>query len=187
MRSVIPALVLLALVAAGVRQAAARPATATEDAPAPAAANTPAASSFIVVAPFFRGLVDDLVASSGTLRTQYERILSAPQVVVWIEPLADRHGGRSARATISRSANGRLLARVQIASPLRADEYAEMLAHELEHVLEQIDGVSLRQLAGARGGEASLLYDGSYETERARQAGRAAALEIERHTGAPRP
>jgi hypothetical protein len=186
MRAVIPAIVLFAVTTTGISPAAAGAAGRGEDAPPPAATAT-AQRSFIVVAPFFQDLVDDLVAGSATLRAQYQRILSASRVGVWIQPPADRQGGRSARARITRSTNGLVLARVELSTPLRTFEYAEMLAHELEHVLEQIEGVRLHDLAGGRSGEATVLYDGSYETERARQAGRAAALEIEHHAGAPRP
>jgi hypothetical protein len=134
----------------------------------------------IVVSPFFGQLVEELLGSSATLRDQYDRIASAPRVRVWVEPMYGRPAERAARATISRSVSGVLLARVEIATPLRAVEYAELLSHELEHVLEQIEGVDLSAAARERSDGVSRLADGSYETERARRSGRAAALEVER-------
>ncbi len=181
MHSTGPAVVLLLALTASAPSALARTAVEAET------VSSPAGNSSIVVAPFFRQLVDDLLGSSPTLRRQYERILSARLVIVRVEPLSGMRGGRSARAVITRSSTGVVLARVELATPLRTVEYAEMLAHEFEHVLEQIDGVNLRSLADGRAREASRLYDGSYETARAKAAGRAAALEIRDNADAPRP
>jgi hypothetical protein len=50
-----------------------------------------------------------------------------------------------------------------------AENYVELLGHEFEHVLEQIDGVNLR--ADAARGHARILADGAYETRRATEAG----------------
>lgn len=50
-----------------------------------------------------------------------------------------------------------------------AENYVELLGHEFEHVLEQIDGVNLR--ADAARGHARVLPDGAYETRRATEAG----------------
>ena len=44
-------------------------------------------------------------------------------------------------------------------------DLTELIAHEFEHVLEQLDGVDLKALA--RAGEARRLADGAFETERA--------------------
>jgi hypothetical protein len=52
----------------------------------------------------------------------------------------------------------------------------ELLAHELEHVLEQVEGIDLDALAEE--GEARRLSDGSFETARAVQAGRRVAAEV---------
>jgi hypothetical protein len=54
-----------------------------------------------------------------------------------------------------------------------------VLAHELEHVLEQIEGVSLSDAADRTSGGTHRMADGAYETERARVAGRAAAEEVD--------
>lgn len=181
MRSAVPAIGLLVVMTAGVAAAEAHPGPSAETTPGP-----PVTSS-IVVAPFFGHLLDELVATSATVRGQYGRLLSAPRVLVWVEPLNGPRAGTSARATIRRTASGWVLAKVELATPLRFVEYAEMLAHELEHVLEQVEGVSLSALAGEPGSAASRLHDGSYETERARGAGRAAAEEIEQNANAPHP
>ena len=50
------------------------------------------------------------------------------------------------------------------------------LAHEFEHLIEQLDGVDLRALA--KEGEARRLPDGAFETERAIAAGQQVAGEV---------
>ncbi len=179
MRPAPAAIALLAVMTAGSAPAGAGPL------PAPAA-HAPAPSS-IVVAPFFQQVVEDLLAGSETLRSQYQRIVSTPHVLVRVEVMTGQRSDRAARATITRAASGLVLATVELAAPLREVEYAEMLAHELEHVLEQIEGISLADEADVSGRRASRLHDGSYETARARQAGRAAALEIAQAGNAPHP
>jgi hypothetical protein len=57
--------------------------------------------------------------------------------------------------------------------------YVELLAHEFEHVVEQIDGMDLRALARNGTGEVVQLSDGAFESARAREAGRAALSEVE--------
>ena len=70
-----------------------------------------------------------------------------------------------------RYSSGALIAWVEIPSLGTELEYAELLGHEFEHILEQIDLVDLEAQAeqGARPGR---VEDGAYETERARLARR---------------
>ncbi len=177
MRATVPAVMLLAISTLNAGRVLAYPAPDTGATPPPSSL-----TSSIVVAPFFQRIFEDLLSSSATLRTQYDRIVSTPRVRVWVEPIFGPPGESRARATISRSTSGLLLARVEVATPLRIFEYAEMLAHEFEHVLEQIEGINLSELADGASGAAHRLVDGGYETERARLAGRAAALEVEQGT-----
>jgi hypothetical protein len=67
---------------------------------------------------------------------------------------------------------------VEIAFPLTAAEYAELLGHEFEHIVEQIDRVDVAALA-RDGIEASRIGDNTFETRRAARAGRAIARETE--------
>ncbi len=53
---------------------------------------------------------------------------------------------------------------------------SELLGHEFEHLIEQLDGVDLSAMA--RGGEARRLTDGAFETERAIAAGQQVAGEV---------
>jgi hypothetical protein len=57
-------------------------------------------------------------------------------------------------------------------------DFAELLAHEFEHVIEQLEGVDLRQRATEPHSGVRKVDGGAFETDRANKAGRAAALEV---------
>ncbi len=136
----------------------------------------------IVVDPFFKETFEEVLAASPTLRDEYDRIAASPHVRVWVAPLHEGLINSTARTTFGRS-SGVLMARVEVVSPLREFEFAEMLAHEFEHVLEQVEGVRLDALAGKHATGVSKFSDGAFETDRAHQVGRAAAVEVERNIG----
>lgn len=130
----------------------------------------------IQVDELFASIVDDLLASSPTFARQCERIEAAGIVRISIRALPK--GEESccrARTTIRRYPSGAMIAWIEIPTPRRWLENAELLGHEFEHVLEQIDLVDLTG-PGDQGGGARL-SDGAYETARARRAGEAVALE----------
>jgi hypothetical protein len=81
--------------------------------------------------------------------------------------------GRRARAVIRAEASGAVTAAIEIHT---GAELPEMLGHELEHVIEQIDGVNLRTLE--RHGDAHRLEDGAFETKRALLKGRRVSAEV---------
>jgi hypothetical protein len=82
-----------------------------------------------------------------------------------------------ARSRLERDQGG-LNAVVQI--ELRAPAlYVEFIAHELEHVLEQLDGMDLGRLA-RQGLDGVVDGEGAYETARARSVGRLVAREAMR-------
>ncbi len=58
----------------------------------------------------------------------------------------------------------------------------EFIAHELEHIVEQLDGVDLKAQAG--NGEVWRTGDGAFETRRAIDSGRRVAREMTMHPGA---
>ena len=86
-------------------------------------------------------------------------------------PLA---GGPRA-AQISQADGGRLIATVEI-NPL--GDFMELLAHEVEHIIEQLDGIDLAAKATvARSGVWSCA-DGTFETSRAVRVGTLVASEV---------
>jgi hypothetical protein len=123
-------------------------------------------------------LADDLLELSPTFARQCERIEAGDMVYISIRALPK--GEESccrARTTIRRYASGAIVAWIEIPTPRRWLEYAELFGHEFEHVLEQMDLVDLTGPKD-RGGGARLI-DGSYETARARRVGEAVAQEAE--------
>ena len=173
MRTFCTVIVVVGLSAAHAGQAAANPCRTVT----PVIRAAPPGES-IVVASFFERELSQLLESSATLRSQYDRITSTSRVRVRVEPWPWKSADWMARATITRSASGMLDAHVQIPTPLRAFEYAEMLAHEFEHILEQIEGVDLAVLAADPGHGVSRTVGGAFETTRAQRAGQAAAKEV---------
>lgn len=126
-----------------------------------------------------RGLIAALLARSATLRTQCERIAAAPKtyvtVVLTVSPFSAQ---TRARSTARRYPSGLLLVDVEI--PPASQEFAELIAHELEHVTEFIDGVDFKALTRSpEGGVVQCGFAGSFESIRAQQAGRTVAAEID--------
>jgi hypothetical protein len=121
--------------------------------------------------------VDAMLSSSHTFRTQCRRIADAPwlRVLIQVDPALAEWRYR-ARTTIDRVATGEMLARVRI-SPRHNP--IEWIAHEFEHIVEQLDGVSLPSLQAANKG-VWFSMEQMYETARAIGAGRAVVAETPR-------
>ena len=134
-------------------------------------------SANIHVDPLLQPLVAKLLARSPTLRRQWQAIGSSRLIRVSLlsTPLLRETPSARARTEFSRYALGAIRAVVEL--PAVAD-IAELLPHELEHVLEQIEGLDLPALA--KRGEAGVyeIGRGVYETERARKAGVGALREV---------
>ena len=81
-----------------------------------------------------------------------------------------------ARSHIQRARSGVILALVEL-TPFGGVE--EWIGHEFEHVLEQLDGLRLEEMADGRG-NVWRSSDNMFETERAIRAGRAVAGEVRR-------
>jgi hypothetical protein len=152
--------------------AAAAAAEHDEEAP-PCAGSLPATVS---VAHDLRRHIGSMLATSSTFRAQCGRIASARSLIIMIRvdlTLAER--SYRARSWFGRTPEGALVARVHIS--LRTNP-VEWLAHELEHVVEQLDGLSLPALAADRQG-AWLSGEKMFETTRAIEAGRRVAAEMQ--------
>jgi hypothetical protein len=106
-----------------------------------------------------------LLGRSDTFRSQCERVAGTSRVRVTLAIVFTLNGGR-AQTAIHRFPSGAILAEVDV---LFGENYRELLAHEFEHILEQIEGVDLRQEAAE--GRAWLLPGGAFETRRAYLAG----------------
>jgi hypothetical protein len=75
-----------------------------------------------------------------------------------------------ARSCARRYASGLLVVDMEL--PPASPDFAELLAHELEHVTEFIDGVNFKAVAATgHGGIVQTPSDGSFESDRAHNAG----------------
>ena len=106
-----------------------------------------------------------LLQRSPTFQKQCERIASAVVLKVTIRVVLSTPSGR-AQTTITRHENGALRAEVLIRF---GEDYYELLAHEFEHVLEQVEGVVLSDQISAD--RAWVTDSGAFETKRALDAG----------------
>lgn len=138
----------------------------------------------ILVASTYRAWIVDLVARSPTLSRQCEAIARHPGVRVALDSTRRLIGFDRARTSFFRDDAGTLQATITI--PMTRD-FAELLAHELEHVLEQLEGVNLRRMAQVRDSGVREVGRNVFETSRAVEAGRAAAGETRacRDAGTP--
>ena len=122
-----------------------------------------------------------IYARSPTFRAQFEQISANRNLHVRMR--IDPHIPSSYRAYTIFSRRG-----LQILADIRlppGGHLAEFVAHEFEHILEQIEGLSLRRLAGVKGSGVRLVDRDLYETDRAEAAGRIVAEELVRETRAP--
>ena len=130
-------------------------------------------------------LLDELWSRSTTFRQQCRRLAGA-RAMVLIQGGSPGDTMWTAESRIGRLGDGRVMARVRIRT---GRESVEVIAHELEHVLERVDGVNFA-LDAMRRGSGTSLAGGAYETRRATDAGRQVAKEVRRNAKAaqkPRP
>lgn len=126
-----------------------------------------------------RALVEQMLERSPTFRRQCLRIAAAPSLTVTIRT---RHvsasAGVRAQTQFVTTPSSRLHAVVEI---IAMQDLAELIAHELEHVIEQLDGVDLRVRAAEASTGVRHTGGGSFETVRAVRVGRAVAAETAGH------
>ena len=131
------------------------------------------------VPPALHGVVADLCRRSPTFRRQVARLTDAEglTVTVHLVPVPPTSSWR-AQTVIARVAG--LVRSADVRVPLGdARLVAELIAHEFEHILEQLDGVDLKRWVGRSGVRrvGADRVDAAIETERARQVGRLVAGE----------
>jgi hypothetical protein len=129
-----------------------------------------------------RALVDRMWATSPTFRRQCAR-LGESSVVITVEFGLPRHLTGAAHAWTRMKFRDGIVAEAFV---LLAFEAADPLAHELEHVLEHVDGVDVRDAVqrGVRG--AHRTDQGDLETARAMAIGKAVAREMRERSPHPR-
>ena len=131
----------------------------------------------IVVSSMYVPMLESMLRRSPTFRRQCVRIAAERLLTVRIE-IALPSAGYDARATtrITRSEIGRLTAVVQI----KFKDVEELIAHEFEHIIEQLDGVDLAAHASQRHTGVTEVGRGRhvFETARAKRAGAKVLAEL---------
>ena len=119
-------------------------------------------------------VVQRIYDRSPTFRLQCERIASAShlRVRVHINPRIPR----VCRALTVIQRQGFQI-RADVHLPPGSD-YSELIGHEFEHLLEQIEGLNLRRLARVRGSGVREVEHELFESARAQDAGRVVAAEF---------
>jgi len=135
----------------------------------------------LIVPATMRSVIDAMLRSSPFFRRQCLRIANAPQATValsWLHSTNSTQG--RARTVVTTTATGRRIALIAIPT---ADDQFELIAHELEHVIEQLDDIDLRTLAKvpSSGVQRCEGREEAYETVRAIRAGRTVSAEVRRN------
>lgn len=143
--------------------------------PAACDAETPRLPDTIQLDADLRVDVEQMLRTSATFRRQCRRIADTPLLYVRVrrDSWLAQHGFR-AKSVIERARSGVVIVVVGIGPHGSSFEW---IAHEFEHVLEQVDGVRLREIAGRRAGVWRSSAD-TFETERAIRAGRTVVEEM---------
>ena len=117
-----------------------------------------------------------LLQRSATFRQQCRQIAAARVLRVSVHVSTAVDVGALAQTVINRYDAGAIRAEVTLRF---AEDYQLLLAHEFEHVLEQLDGVVRREEAAS--GRAWRTLSGAWETRRAFNAGVRARQEVDAH------
>jgi hypothetical protein len=134
--------------------------------------------SNLVVTDSLVHMVEAMLRDSATFRRQCARLKSTPTLTVRVDYVILAAAARSQAVTdVTVERNGRMFAHVKLGQ-LAADR-EQVLAHEFEHIVEQLDGVDLAALA-THASAGVRLTDGArrFETERAIAIGQQVAEEI---------
>jgi hypothetical protein len=108
--------------------------------------------------------VASMVRTSPTFRLQCNRVTNAKNLKITVEH-AIPSGPVRATTRVIIAPGGEMIAHVQLGP---SGDLEELLAHEIEHIVEQLDGVDLRSLANREDTGVWLVGDTDrFETERA--------------------
>jgi hypothetical protein len=124
----------------------------------------------ILLDPELQPAVEAMLQQSPTFRQQYERIASAPKLIITARvDIKVVHRSFRARSHIRRYDSGLIVVTMEIAPDAVNPEW---IAHEFEHILEQLDGVNVAAQALQRRSGSWYSTGEMVETSRAMKAGR---------------
>jgi hypothetical protein len=121
-----------------------------------------------------QGVLQQIYDRSETFRAQCARIAAASNLHVRVQ--VNLSIPRVCRAFTVIRRQGRVIWAEVNVPPGR--EYPELVAHEFEHVIEQIEGLDLRRLSKKRGAAVWEVEGGWFESRRAVDVGRVVAAEV---------
>ena len=121
-----------------------------------------------------RSMIERMLERSPMFRRQCLRLAAAPDLTVIVRMLHPLTGGPRALTEIKRQDSRGLVATVRI-NPL--GDFTELLAHELEHVIEQLDGIDLAAKAAMSQTGVRSCVGGTFETSRAVRIGSLVAVQ----------
>jgi hypothetical protein len=132
----------------------------------------------LIIVDSLQQMVEAMLKDSATFRRQCARLKSTPSLTVNVEYVILAAAAQAQAVTdVTTERNGQMHAHVKLGQT--AADREQVLAHEFEHIVEQLDGVDLAALAthgtaGVRITEGA----GRFETERAIAIGQLVAEEI---------
>jgi hypothetical protein len=137
----------------------------------------------IHASPMLLTLMGRMARFSPTFRAQCDRIARTPGLVVRMRYAGLRDDRPfNARTIVRRHEYGAMIAEVDLYVPL---DPVEIVAHEFEHLVEQIQGTDLHGLARKRGSGVIEVRRNEFETRRAVDAGRRVLAEYGESARAP--
>jgi len=134
--------------------------------------------SNLIASPIYREVLESMIHGSPTFRRQCLRIAGEPRLTIRLEPTpASWTRGARANTRIVRQPRGLMSATIDIG---RFGNEVELIAHELEHIIEQLDEVDLPSRAALPDTGVHALDAGgvAFETARAVRVGVTVAREV---------
>jgi hypothetical protein len=120
-------------------------------------------------------ILEQVYDRSSTFRAQCQRIADAPNLRVSIQ--LDAWMRSSCRAFTMIRRRQRLI-HAQVHLPPSGTMFAELISHEFEHVIEQVEGLNLRELACVKGSGVHEVERDLFETDRAKRTRKIVADEV---------
>jgi hypothetical protein len=134
--------------------------------------------SNLIASPIYREVLESMIHGSATFRRQCLRIAGERRLTIRLEPMpASWTRGARAITRIVRQPSGVMSATIGIG---RFENEVELIAHEMEHVIEQLDEVDLPSRAALPDTGVHALDAGgiAFETTRAVRVGLTVAREV---------
>lgn len=131
----------------------------------------------IALSESLRPLMTGLLVDSITFRRQCQVVGATSNLRITIEMFHPAVWVSYRAITTFKRTGGQITATMRIIVPTR--RFAEVMGHEFEHVLEQVEGINWRALSAKKGSGVHIVEEGIFETQRAIQVGLEVARESE--------